>query len=71
MSMKYAVASDENLSVDCIICGSPVKLNKNEKFGLIVGMRPIKVCQRCKDAVEWASKEMPLIAGRDYNGKHE
>ena len=65
-----AIPTDNDYSVPCIVCGENVKLNKTEAFAATIGgMSYVKVCQRCKDAIAWAAKEMPLIPGREYNKK--
>ena len=64
---EYASFDKTDICVPCVICGADVKLTDNERFGLIAGVMQYKTCQRCKDAVAWAAKEMPLICGREYN----
>ena len=46
------------LSALCLICGSSVPLSMEEQEALRYGHYEIKICEDCKNAIEWAKKKM-------------
>jgi hypothetical protein len=52
------VIEEPKLSMPCVICGVFVELTEREEDGLLAGIRPVKVCRGCKDAVAFAKAAM-------------